>query len=519
MKPLCTADQMRALDAWPIEETGLPGLVLMENAGKGLAELIEEAVGPVEGLCAAVICGRGNNGGDGFVIGRWLERWGAEVVFYLLAETDTIQGDAGVNLKAVQSLGLPVIEVLDQAGADELAQDLEGTDLVVDALLGTGLNSPVRGRYEQVIDLINACQAHVISVDIPSGLSADTGRIMGTGVRADLTGTFGAAKLGQAVHPGLDYCGDLEVIDISIPDSAPPWNQVGHFELEPQDAAQLWPQPGPEAHKGDSGHLLILAGSPGKTGAACLTAQGALRSGAGLVTVGGPAGVHSILETKLTEAMTLPLSQTGDGFLARNAAAELAPFLEGKSALAIGPGLGTDPETKEVLAWILEKVPLPLVMDADALNLLAASPDLLRWCADSAVLTPHPGEMARLLETTPAQVQADRIKAVRSLVRETGQVVVLKGARTIVGSPEGDIFINPTGNQGLACGGTGDVLTGIIAGLLAQGLSTLEAALAGVYVHGSAGDILAHEFQGRGFLAGEVARAVPRAVASLFEEV
>ena len=355
------------------------------------------------------------------------------------------------------------------------------------------------------------------SVDIPSGINADTGKAMGAAVVADLTGTFGAAKLGQAVYPGLEHCGELEVIDISIPDNAPAWEEIGLFEVEPDDAAELWPEPGPQAHKGDSGHLLILAGAPGKTGAASLAAEGALRCGAGLVTVGCPTGVNPILEAKLTEAMTLPLAETEKGFLARAAIHDLGPALEAKSALAFGPGLGTDPETLEVLAWLLEKVPLPLVIDADGLNLLAQDLEMIKWAADSAVLTPHPGEMARLLQKTPAQVQADRIGAVRELVGKTGQVVVLKGARTVIGSPEGEIFINPTGNPGLASGGTGDVLAGIIGGLLAQGLSALEAALAGAFVHGLAGDILADEFQGRGFLAFEVAEAVPEAVAALYE--
>ena len=240
--------------------------------------------------------------------------------------------------------------------------------------------------------------------------------------------------------------------------------------------------------------------------------------GAGLVTVGCPSGVNHILENKLTEAMTLPLAQTADGFVSAKAVDSLAPFMEGKSALAFGPGIGTDPETGELLAWIVEKVPLPLVIDADGLNLLAQNLEMIKWCADSAVLTPHPGEMARLLKTTTEKVQADRIKAVKTLARETGQVVVLKGARTVIGSPEGLVFINPTGNPGLASGGTGDVLTGIIGGLLSQGLNTLEAALAGVYIHGLAADMLAEEIPARGFLASEVAETVPEAVAWLFEE-
>ncbi|MBW1712496.1 MAG: NAD(P)H-hydrate dehydratase, partial [Deltaproteobacteria bacterium] len=344
-------------------------------------------------------------------------------------------------------------------------------------------------------------------------------QVMGLAVQADLTVTFGAAKVGQAVQPGLDCCGDLAVIDIGIPDQALAQAGLDHYELEAWDAAAAWPKLPPEAHKGTAGHLLILAGSPGKTGAACLVAEGALRAGAGLATCGCPASLNPILEAKLTEAMTEPLAETAQGTLGPESVAGLAPLLEGKTALALGPGLSTRPEVKELVDWVVHEANLPLVIDADGLNLLAPRPEVLKETKKGAVLTPHPGEMARLLKSTPAQIQADRLGAARTLAQRSGQVVILKGARSIVASPEGQVFINPTGNPGLASGGTGDVLTGLIGGLLAQGLSPLQAAQAGVYVHGLAADLLWQETGGRGFLASEVARAVPLAVRSLVEDV
>ena len=515
MKPLTTAAQIRALDQWTINELGLPGMVLMENAGRSMAGLIKDRFGPLEGLRTVIVCGRGNNGGDGFVIGRWLADWGAEVELFLLSGLDGLKGDALANARVAVGLNLDLTEVRTEEDLKPLERSLARAGLVVDALLGTGLSSEVRGRYARAIGLINASPAPVAAVDLPSGINADTGEVMGVAVRADLTVAFGAAKVGQAVHPGLDLCGELSVVGISIPGSAPGWEEIDHFELEEADLARFWPRLGPQDHKGKAGHLLVVAGSPGKTGAACLTAEGALRAGAGLVTVACPQGVHPVLEAKLTEAMTAPLSQTGAGAVSAEAIQDLGPLLQGKAALAVGPGLGEDPRTGQVLAWLLERVPLPAVVDADGLNLLAKNPESLKWSAETAVLTPHPGEMARLLKTTPDRIQADRLGAARKLAAESGQVVVLKGARTVVTGPDSRVFINPFGNPGLASGGSGDVLTGIIGALLAQGLPPLKAAQAGVVAHSLAADLLWSKTGGRGYLAGEVARALPRAVAPI----
>jgi len=515
VRPLATAEQMRNLDQRAMAEFSLPGLVLMENAGRGMARILARDLAPLQGKRVGILCGRGNNGGDGFVIGRWLARSGARIRFFLLAEPDQIGGDARVNLEAARALGLPLRTCLSEADLEELPAELAGLDVIVDALLGTGLKSEVRGLFRRAIEAVNAAPGFKAAVDVPSGLDADTGLVRGLAVRADLTVTFGLAKLGQALYPGLDCCGRLEVLDICLPDRAVAEAGLSHFEPEASDAALWWPRLAAEAHKGSAGHLLVLAGSPGKTGAACLTAAGALRSGAGLVTVGCPASLNPILESKLTEAMTWPLAETTEATLGLVSRDGLTSLLEGKDALAVGPGLSTHPEVGELLAWLLERFDGPMVLDADGLNLLSQKPELARWAAGPLVLTPHPGEMARLLGLSAAEIQADRVGAARRLAADWGQVIVLKGARSVIASPDGRVLINPTGNPGLASGGSGDVLTGIIGALLAQGVKPLEAAAAGVFVHGLAADLLAADLGGRGFLAGQVAEAVPRAVASL----
>lgn len=518
MIPLCTAEQMRELDRRTIEELGIPGAVLMETAGRGMALAIRDEFGPLAGLKVAVMCGRGNNGGDGFVIGRWLDRWGAEVDFLLLADPRTITGDAAVNYRAVERLDFTIRLLKDPDDMVELADELTGFDLIVDALLGTGLNSPVRGVYAAAVAAMASVDVPKAAVDIPSGLSSDSGRVLGAAAPARLTATFGLTKIGQAVHPGVDLCGRLEVIDISIPARYVARAGIDTFEIQAADVAAMLPRVGSEAHKGELGHLLVLGGSPGKTGAACLTAQGALRSGAGLVTVGCPAGLNSILESKLTEAMTEPLPQTVDGALSSEASGALAEIIDNKTALALGPGMSTDAETGRLLGWILERVVKHMVIDADGLNLIAGKPEMVMWSEGELILTPHPGEMARLTGLTAAEIQADRIGAARGLAEKWNQYVVLKGARTVIASPDGRVFINPTGNPGLAAGGSGDVLTGLIGGLLAQGLPPLESALAGVYIHGLAADLLLERIGGRGFTALETAEEIPTAIAELLTE-
>jgi NAD(P)H-hydrate epimerase len=509
-----TASEMRRMDEATITEFGLPGRVLMENAGRGAVRLLLRRFPALSSLRIGVLAGRGNNGGDGFVIARYLVQRGLAVTPYLFARREEVRGDAAANLTLLESLGVPVIEVPDTDRFGEALAHLQCQDLWVDALLGTGLTSQVRPFYHEVIDFINDTKKPVLAVDIPSGLSSDTARPCGTAIRARATATFGFPKLGHVLYPGAAYTADLEIIDIGIPPHIARAVAPLHRLLDGETVRGLLPDRRADTHKGQTGHLLVIAGSPGKTGAAAMSAESALRSGAGLVTLGVAESLNPIMEAKVTEAMTCPLPESFPGVLGEGAEAPVLTLLKGKQCLAIGPGIGTAEGTARLVRQLLPRVTVPMVIDADGLNCLAESTGILDRCTAPVVITPHPGEMARLTGTTSAEIQSDRPGYARKFAVSHGVHVVLKGARTVVAFPDGQVFINPTGNAGMAAGGMGDVLTGIIAGLICQGASAAEAALAGVYLHGAAADTLADTVGSVGFLAGEVARAIPGQLAA-----
>jgi hydroxyethylthiazole kinase-like uncharacterized protein yjeF len=478
----------------------------MENAGRTTYQILRrefpELTGPV-----AVVAGRGNNGGDGCVAARYLAQAGLPVMVFLAAARDQVQGDARVNLEIAARLGVEIVEVREEKDLNPMAHRLARAALIVDALLGTGLNSEVRGLFRMVIEEINHLRPPVLAVDIASGLCADTGQPLGVAVQAQVTVTYGWPKIGQILPPGRDYTGRLWQVDISIP---PELAKDLPLELaEAPEMRALLPGRAFAGNKGTYGHLVVLAGSEGKTGAAALTSQGALRAGAGLVTLGIAASLNDIMEVKLTEAMTLPLPEAEDArALGRQALKPLQNFLDNKTAVALGPGLGTHPETRELVRHLARDLALPLVMDADGVNALAGNPDLLKAAAGPRLLTPHPGEMARFLGITVPEVQADRLGTALKAAARTRAVVVLKGAQTVVADPEGRASLNSTGNPALASGGTGDVLTGLIGGFLAQKLSPWDAARLGVYLHGLAGDYLAPR-QGFRLIAGDLLRIFP----------
>ena len=471
---LATAAEMRLMDEKTITECGLPGVALMESAGRGAAVLARERFGDPSGRRVMVVAGRGNNGGDGLVMARVFAGWGAEVRVFLLGNRDRVGGDAKINLDVALKMGLEVVEIVREA--DLARMDLAAADLVVDAILGTGLASEVQGLYRAAIERINAAGRPVVAVDLPSGVDADTGRILGAAVRADLTVTFGFPKVELLVEDGLK----------------------GLLPRRPADS-----------HKGRYGHVLIVAGSTGKTGAAALAALAAARSGAGLVTLAVPASLNVILEQKVTEVMTEPLPEAEPGFLAPQAAERVLELCQGKNALAVGPGLSTRPGAKQTVQDLVVSSDLPLILDADGLNALAGSTDLLKKVRQGAVLTPHPGEMARLTGQSAADIQADRLAAASSFASAHGVFLVLKGYRTAIGAPDGRIFVNATGGPHLASGGMGDLLTGMIAGLVAQGLSLLDAARLAVYVHGLAADEAARAKGSVGLLASDVLSWLP----------
>ena len=531
---LPTAEQMRRLDKTTIEDYGIPGIILMENAGRQTANVItgffpllrdrERPKKEGEVLCCnrkedhgpkiVIFVGPGNNGGDGLVIARHMQQTGAKVKIFLLADPDKIRGDAAINLKIVQQLGLPLKTILSDDDLVFCDQELLDDVIIVDAVFGTGLSSEVKGLPAEVIKRINASNCPVVSVDIPSGLDADNGLPLGICVQADFTVTLALPKPGLVISPGSRFAGHLEVVDIGIPREAIISAPIQRELLDQETVASWLSSRNPEGHKGTFGHLFIMAGSVGKTGAAILCAEGALRSGTGLVSLGVPQELNPIFATRLVEAMTIPLPQGPSGALFLQDGMAIKEAIKGKTAMVIGPGLGLSPDSRELVIRLFQEIPLPMVVDADALTILAQDPRLLKDHNGPRILTPHPGEMGRLKGKTGREIQARRLESAEALAGECGVIVVLKGAGTIIAGPDGCSAVNPTGNPGMATGGMGDVLAGVIGGLLAQGLSPWQASCLGTFVHGRAGDFLAQE-RPFGFLASELAAALPR----VFQEV
>lgn len=509
---IATSTQMQALDRQTIEDIGIPGLVLMENAGRGTAEIIISCFSrELSEKGALVVAGPGNNGGDGFVIARHLCQAGFRAGIVLLAPWEKFRGDALVNLEIVKSLEIPVFPCFNEENISKQAVMFDNAGVIVDALFGTGLGRDVEGRFAVSVNLMNVSPAPTVSVDIASGLSADTGHPMGIAVKADMTCTMAIPKVGHITWPGSGYTGDLRIIDIGIPDFLVEKADIRRESLDMTEFASiLKPRPA-HGHKGTFGHLLIVGGSRGKTGAAALAAAGALRSGVGLVTVACPSSSQQVLASKLTEAMTHGLPETAEGNLPADAFDNMYDIVQGKKAMVLGPGLGLSPETMGFARRVLLESTIPAVADADALTAMAEDmrPFLATPFPYPAILTPHPGEMARLCDLTVQEIQSDRIRAARELAASTGATLVLKGARTVVASPDGRISINTSGNSGMATGGMGDVLSGITGALLAQGYSAWDAARAGVFAHGMAADMLASSRGPWGWTAMDVAEALP----------
>ncbi|MDF1578533.1 MAG: NAD(P)H-hydrate dehydratase [Desulfobulbales bacterium] len=513
---LAYAEQMRQLDNETIETCGIPDLVLMENAGIGAVQAIMEMYGELEGRTVMIAAGRGNNGGDGLVIARQvLQRGGIPFVF-LLAEPAKIKGGAAVNLKIVENLDIPIYTVTSVKRLGSLENFLPQSDLIIDAILGIGLTRPVKGYLAEAIALINRAAAPVVSVDISSGLDSDRGVPLGICIKADLTVTCGLAKPGHFTGIGPEMTGALVVVDIGIPPRIIAAMDLRIEVLENQSVGCLVPERPPVSHKGTFGHLAVLAGSRGKTGAALLCARAALRSGSGLVTICSPNNLCGVFETALAEAMTLPLPASDNGYATDNDLQLLKKFLADKQALVVGPGLGDNKATGRLVAELYRKLPLPMVVDADALNLLAGKAAWLKNPAGPRILTPHPGEMGRLTGKSCRKIQENRLETAREFAVTHQVFLVLKGAATIIADPTGRAAINSTGNPILASGGSGDVLAGLIGSLLAQGLAPWDAARLAVYVHGLAADRLAEELDIRaGLLASELADKLPAMISEL----
>lgn len=507
---LVTAAQMREIDRLTIEKYGTPGFTLMQRAAAGALSVLEECWGSVTGKRILVVAGRGNNGGDGMVLASLLLGRGAEVRVVLLATREQLRGDA---LRAFEMLEQSRVPVVLDGGEDTVRAQATESDYVVDAIFGTGLNSPVSGKYAGVIAALNESGRPIFALDIPSGLDADRGIPLGIAVRAALTATFGFAKRGQVLYPGVEYVGTLRVVDIGLAPEAVRSVNPQCFFTEPGDLVGLLPRRAPDTHKGHFGHVLVLGGARGRTGAAILAAEASVRAGAGLTTVAAPASVASVVTCYRPEVMTVGLPERDGHFLFDEGALRAA--LAGKSVVVLGPGMGTDEEALAITGFVLAESGLPVVCDADALTCLARAPELLQRCTSTPILTPHPGEMARLLGCSARDVQNDRPGLAERFARTHGCVLVLKGARTVIAAPSGEMWVNPSGNPGMASGGMGDVLAGVTGALRAQGLAPLDAARLATFVHGAAADRLSAEFAPFGFLASEVARLVPAILSEL----
>ncbi|MBI4508728.1 MAG: NAD(P)H-hydrate dehydratase [Deltaproteobacteria bacterium] len=507
-----TTAEMRELDRITIEELGLPGALLMEHAGRSLAE--EVARGLSAPARVAVCCGPGNNGGDGYSCARWLRERGHAVRVYLCAARPRLGSDAALHLAAFERFGGQVVDVTTADALGRARDEIWNADVIVDALLGTGLRSEVRGYLAEVIAFLNQSSAPKICADVPSGINSDTGQVLGIAVDAHRTVTFGFAKLGLVSWPGCERVGELRVADIGIPRSHAERVGAKRCLLDKDHVRRLLPRRPRGGHKGTFGHVLVVAGSRGKTGAALLCAEGALRGGAGLVTCAVPPSVHPQLEGRVREAMCAELDHdlpSAEGLAA------LAALATGKDALAWGPGIPVTPRARELVRHAVSAIEVPMVLDADALNHLEGHVPVLRAARVPVVLTPHPGEAARLLGVSVADVQADRVSAAERLSAASGATVVLKGARTVVAEPGGRVAINPTGNPGMGTGGTGDVLCGLVAALIGQGLPPFDAACVGVHAHGLAGDVARDQLGEMGLMAGDLLSALPGVLRGLSE--
>lgn len=498
---------MAVMDSVATEQYGIPSLTLMENAGRAVADAVLDLVGPGDEV--AIFCGRGNNGGDGLVAARILHNRGMVVRACLLGSFQDLKPDPRANLDEANRAGVTLEAVTSEERLQAMIPSLSRCSLVVDALLGTGFQPPVRGLMAAAIRSVNGLGRPVLAVDIPSGLSSDSGTVPDVSVTAATTVTFGLPKVGQFLYPAAGRCGRLMLADIGFPPLLVDRVPASCFVTTSAAARSMIAARRPDSHKGTYGHVLIVAGSCGMGGAAQLAARGALRGGAGLVTVAVPESMADSFLPSLPEAMTLPLPEVGRGILADSACDPILEKLPGKSVVAIGPGLSRHPDTERLVLGLVPRLELPAVIDADGLAAVASSPSVLLDARSDVILTPHPGELGRLMGRSAAEVQENRVGFAREFAKKYGVTLVLKGAHSLVATPSGAVHFNLSGNAGMAAGGMGDVLTGLIGALVAQGSAPREGALLGVHLHGLAGDRASVNLGPRGFLAGEVADLLP----------
>lgn len=518
---ILTASQMQRIDRLTTDRCGVPSLTLMENAGAEVVKFLAERFRPLEESRIAIFCGRGNNGGDGLVVARLLTDMGLTPQVLLFADPAQLRGDAAANYERFAAIALPEV-VKDAPGWCAVKPSLSSTTLIIDALLGTGLSKPLEGFLLEVVRDLNTSfpGARRVAVDLPSGLAADSGELIGECIKADATVTFTAPKYAHVFPPACECVGEWKVKEIGTPPEVLENDSELLLSLMcREDVTWLAAPRKMDSHKGTYGHVLGIAGSRGKTGAAALAAKSALRAGVGLVTIASPVSALPVIAAFGMEFMTEPLLETAEGTISLQAlmSGVLTRLIAGKSCLAVGPGLGRNPETAEVVRKTVNDCSLPLVLDADGLNAFAGRMGEMHVSDRVRVLTPHPGEMARLTGLKTAEIQKRRVETAREFAVRYGVILVLKGARTLIASPDGRVRVNPTGNPGMATGGSGDCLTGLIAGLLAQQTErpAAEVVAAAVYLHGLAGDLAVARFGEPSMIAGDLIEAIPEAYRTL----
>ncbi len=504
---ILTSEQMANIDRRATEQYGIPSVVLMENAAVSLAEALIAHFPDADTV--AIFCGPGQNGGDGFALARHLESRSITPVVFIVGDRGRYKGDAVTNLEICDRIGLPVYDVTDSDALDHALARASEPDLIVDAVFGTGLNRPAEGIWAEVINGMISLRLPVLAVDIPSGLMGSSTGVVEPVVRADLTVTFAQPKFPHIFDPAASCCGEIIVADITIPESAVEAEGVALSVTVPEEVAVLFPERRANTHKGTYGHVAIVAGSAGKSGAAILAARGAVRSGAGLVSVVTDRDTANVIDTVTLESMTWHADTSADGIDG------ILEFIEDKNAVLIGPGLPDNDVSYSVIRKLVSRIDKPLVIDATAVNAFAGRSEEMNPDGRPRVITPHPGELARLLGVSTSAIADDRIGAARDAASKSRSVVVLKGHQTLVVYPDGITTVNPTGNPGMATGGMGDVLGGIVATLLARGFDPFESARAAVFLHGMAGDLARDKKSGIGITAGDVAELLPMAIEQL----
>ena len=506
---IVTPEQMNLIDKFCSDKLGLPSIILMENAALSVVHETEKILGSVEGKKICLVAGKGNNGGDAFAAARHLFNRGADITVYICTNISEIRSDALINLEILSKLEIKIYELADVKMLKMLKSALMNSDLVIDGIFGTGIKGDVIGLHADIINLLNLSGKKILSIDIPSGISGKTGKVMGTAIKAIKTVTFCLPKIGLILHPGCEYAGKLVIADIGIPKNALNQLQIDINIIDSLTVGNIIPKRFDNSNKGNYGKVMIVSGSNGMTGSGCLCARASLRTGSGLAYLGVPSSLASIYGEAVQEPILIPLDDDDSGYLSKNCKAKILENLKKVDTIVAGPGLSVNSEIEDIINSIIINTEVPLVLDADALNAIAENTDILKELKAETVITPHPGEMARLTGMTVEEVQADRIKTACDFTKKWNVITVLKGSRTIVALPDGTIFINTNGNAGMSTAGMGDILSGIIASLIGQGVKPSDAAIAGVYIHGAAGDAVAAKMGMHGMIASDVVEMLP----------